>query len=154
MAQYGTNFRYLEKVKNGLDRVTVVTSILVLRFDNINVRPIDFAKSAVALYKGTKEEGHKDPVTTDTQTSKAAREESHTYIEYLQQQEKYYIDKVHELLCEDLYAALPELKLMSASSKVSRHRRGLGVLILSAIPGLITLAVESVSSWIKGKQQR
>ena len=57
-------------------------------------------------------------------------------------------------LCEDLYMALPELKPTSVSSKVSRHRRGLGALILSAIPGLITLAVESVSSWIKGKQQR
>ena len=35
-----------------------------------------------------------------------------------------------------------------------RKRRGIGALILSAIPGLITLAVESVGSWIKGKQQR
>ena len=35
-----------------------------------------------------------------------------------------------------------------------RKRRGIGNLILSAIPGLITPAVESVSSWIKGKQQR
>ena len=43
---------------------------------------------------------------------------------------------------------------MSAPSKVDRSRRGLGSLILTAIPGLITLAVESVSSWIKGKQQR
>ena len=33
-------------------------------------------------------------------------------------------------------------------------RREVGSLILSAIPVLITLAVESVSSWIKGKQQR
>ena len=72
-------------------------------------------------------------------------------MEYLQQQEKYYIDKVHELLCDDLYSALPELKPMSGPL---RKRRGIGALILSAIPGLITLAVESVSSWIKGKQQK
>ena len=73
------------------------------------------------------------------------------YIEYLKEQEKYYIEKVHELLCDDLYAALPELKLMSGHL---RTRRGIGALILSAIPGLITLAVESVGSWIKGKQQK
>ena len=100
MAQYGTNFRYLGKVKNGLDRVTVVTSILVPRYDNINVRPIDFVKCAVALYKGTKEEGQRNPDTEDTQASKAVREwcvRATSYIEYLQQQEKYYINKVHEL---------------------------------------------------------
>ena len=65
--------------------------------------------------------------------------------------EKYHIDKVHERMCEDLYSALPELKLMSGPL---RKRRGIGNLILLAIPGLITLAVKSVSSWIKGKQQK
>ena len=90
----------------------------------------------------------------DTQASIAAKEwcaQAIPYMEYLQQQEKYYIEKVHELLCDDLYSALPELKLMSGPH---RMRRGIGALILSAIPGLITLAVESVSSWIKGKQQK
>ena len=33
VAKYGTNFRYLGKVKNGLDRVTVVTSIPIPRFE-------------------------------------------------------------------------------------------------------------------------
>ena len=58
------------------------------------------------------------------------------------------------MLCDDLYSALPELKPKLAPSKVDRHRRGIGPLILPAIPGLITLAVESVISRIKGKQQR
>ena len=31
-------------------------------------------------------------------------------------------------------------------------KRGLGAVIMSAIPGLITLAMESLSFWIKGKQ--
>ena len=35
---------------------------------------------------------------------------------------------------------------------VDKVERGLGAVIMSAIPGLITLAVESLSSWIKGKQ--
>ena len=54
-------------------------------------------------------------------------------------------------MCDDLYAALPELKL---TSDPLRAGRGLGALFLSAIPGLITLAVESIGSWIKGKQQK
>ena len=35
-----------------------------------------------------------------------------------------------------------------------RGRRGFGSILSKAIPGLITLAIESVSSYIKGKQQQ
>ena len=35
-----------------------------------------------------------------------------------------------------------------------RERRGFGSLLVKAIPGLITLTIESVSSYIKGKQQQ
>ena len=152
VAKYGTNFRYMGIVKNGLDRVMVITSIPIPRFENIEVKPINFARCAKTLDNDDKNERYL--ITADTQASKAAKEWcawAIPYIEYLQQQEKYYIDKVHERLCEDLYSALPELKLMLGPL---RKRRGIGNLILSAIPGLITLAVESVSSWIKGKQQK
>ena len=152
VAKYGTNFRYLGIVKNGIDRVTVVTSIPIPRFEDVKVKPINFAKCAIALEKDDKNKRY--IVTADTQASKAAKEWcawAIPYIEYLKEQEKYYIEKVHELLCDDLYTALPELKLVLDPL---RMRRGIGALILSTIPGLITLAVESVSSWIKGKQQK
>ena len=35
-----------------------------------------------------------------------------------------------------------------------RERRGFGSILVQAIPGLITLAIESVSSYIKGRQQQ
>ena len=35
-----------------------------------------------------------------------------------------------------------------------RERRGFGSLLVKAIPGVITLAIESMSSYIKGKQQQ
>ena len=35
-----------------------------------------------------------------------------------------------------------------------RERRGFGSILAKAIPGLITLVIESVSSYIKGKQQQ
>ena len=35
-----------------------------------------------------------------------------------------------------------------------RERRGFGSLLVQAIPGLIILAIESVSSYIKGRQQQ
>ena len=39
---YGTNFRYIGEVKNGLDRVTVVTSIPISKYRDIQKRPIVF----------------------------------------------------------------------------------------------------------------
>ena len=35
-AEYGTNFRYVTEVKNGLDRVTVVTSIPIPKYVGID----------------------------------------------------------------------------------------------------------------------
>ena len=37
---YGINFRYIAEVKNGLDRVTVVTSIPIPKYNDIQKRPI------------------------------------------------------------------------------------------------------------------
>ena len=39
---YGTNVRYIGEVKNGLDRVTVVTSIPIPKYSDIEKRPIIF----------------------------------------------------------------------------------------------------------------
>ena len=36
----------------------------------------------------------------------------------------------------------------------ARKRRGFGNILVQAAPGLITLAIESVSSYIKGRQQQ
>ena len=37
---------------------------------------------------------------------------------------------------------------------MKREKRGIGAMFPSVLPGLITLAVESLTSWTKGKQQR
>ena len=54
MAKYGTNFRYLGIVRNGIDRVTVVTSILIPIYENVKIRPINFAKCAQSLEEENK----------------------------------------------------------------------------------------------------
>ena len=90
---------------------------------------------------------------------------------------------LRQLLTHDLYSVLPELnqtpslysqgpvditepndksdpyeteltvKSWNDTAQI-RGRRGFGSIIAKAIPGLITLAIESVSSYIKGKQQQ
>ena len=39
---HGTNFRYIGEVKNGLDRVIVVTSIPIPKYSDIQKRPVVF----------------------------------------------------------------------------------------------------------------
>ena len=56
------------------------------------------------------------------------------------------------MLDTELYAALPDLKPHVVSAG-KRKRRGLQV-FLSALPVLITLTVESISSFLKHKQER
>ena len=84
VAKYGTNFRYLGIVKNGIDRVTVVTLILIPRFENVKIKPINFAKCAQSLDNvDVKVHGK----TADTQASKAAKEwcaQAIPYMDYLQ----------------------------------------------------------------------
>ena len=90
---------------------------------------------------------------------------------------------LRQLLTHDLYSVLPELnqtpsmynyesrknnrqtdlqnphKMKFTDETVNntaqtRGRRGFGSILAKAIPGLITLAIESVSSYIKGRQQQ
>ena len=85
----------------------------------------------------------------------------------MQNQEKSLVHGLRQLLIHDLYSALPELnpnyKVQSdepvepqplSSEDEKKVKRGLGTIFSSVLPGLITLAVESLTSWIKGKQQR
>ena len=105
VAKYRTNFRYMGIVKNGLDRVMVMISIPIPRFENIKVKPINFARCVKTLDNNDKDERYL--ITADTQASKAVKEwcaQAIPYIEYLQQQEKYYIDKVNG--CVMIYTQL------------------------------------------------
>ena len=90
---------------------------------------------------------------------------------------------LRQLLTHDLYSVLPELNQTPSmynyeprknnrladfpnshrmkftdetvnNTAQTRGRRGFGSILAKAIPGLITLAIESVSSYIKGKQQQ
>ena len=57
VAKYGTNFIYVGIVKNGLDRVTVVMSIPIPRFENIEVKPINLRNVPKPWIKMIREKG-------------------------------------------------------------------------------------------------
>ena len=66
---------------------------------------------------------------------------------------EYYMERFHELLEDELYAALPELKPHVVTRSRHRSKRGFGVLLF-ALPGLITLAVQSMSTYLKSCQEK
>ena len=70
-------------------------------------------------------------------------------MQHLRKKEKYFIDWLYGLLENDLYSVLPQLR---HGSQVVCPSRGLGTLVVSAATGLITLAVESLGSYLLNKQ--
>ena len=172
---YGINFRYTGEVKNGLDRVTVVTSIPVPKYSDIEKRPIIFNNCTKDLWRqGARAKGQPqyETYTKCFSTGKILSKSTRRITIFTKQ-----------LLTHDLYSVLPELnqtpsmyshglsyetrpvnlpdpyetkftaKTVNDTAQI-RGRRDFGSILAKAIPGLITLAIESVSSYIKGKQQQ
>ena len=175
---YGTNFRYIGEVKNGLDRVTVVTSIPIPKYSDIEIKPIVFNNCTEDLWRhGARTRGYPQHETY----MKCNKVLAQAKFYQSQQEELQFL--LRQLLTHDLYSVLPELnqtpsmynyesrknnrpidlqnphKMKFTDETVNntaqtRGRRGFGSILAKAIPGLITLAIESVSSYIKGKQQQ
>ena len=150
--EYGTNFRYIGEVKHGLDRVTVVTSIPIPRYSDIKEKPLEFNCTIDLNRKEAKTYGSYQ-YRVHEYCAKVQ-----PYIKYMQSQQKSLVHGLRQLLIHDLYAALPELHpeydvQNNDEKELNREKRGIGAIFSSVLPGLITLAVESLTSWIKGKQQ-
>ena len=102
---YGTNFRYIGEVKNGLDRVTVVTSIQI----NIQKRPIVFNNCTEDLQRhGARTRGYFQHETY----KKCNRVLAQARFDQSQQEELQFI--LRQLLTHDLYSVLPELNQTSS----------------------------------------
>ena len=164
---YGTNFRYIGEVKNGLDRVTVVTSIPIPKYSDIQKRQIVFNNCTEDLQQyGARTRGYPQHETY----KKCDRVLAQTRFCQSQQEELQFI--LRQLLTHDLYSVLPELNQTPSmysqgptyrtkpndwsdpyeteftartwnNTVQIRERRGFGSLLVNAIPGLITLAIES-----------
>ena len=101
---YGTNFRYIGEVKNGLDRVTVVTSIPIPKYSDIEIRPIVFNNCTEDLWRhGARTRGYPQYETYD----KCNRVLAQARFYQSQQEELQFL--LRQLLNHDLYSVLPEL---------------------------------------------
>ena len=101
---YGTNFRYIGEVKNGLDRVTVVTSIPIPKYSDIEKRPIIFNNCTKDLWRqGARTRGQPQYETY----TKCSRVLAQAKFYQSQQEELQFL--LRQLLTHDLYSVLPEL---------------------------------------------
>ena len=101
---YGTNFRYIGEVKNGLDRVTVVTSIPIPKYSDIEKRPIIFNNCTKDLWRqGARTRGQPQYETY----TKCNRVLAQAKFYQSQQEELQFL--LRQLLTHDLYSVLPEL---------------------------------------------
>ena len=101
---YGTNFRYIGEVKKRLDRVTVVTSIPIPKYSDIQKRPIVFNNCTEGLQRyGARTRGY----TQHETYKKFNRVLAQAKFYQSQQEELQFI--LRQLLTHDLYSVLPEL---------------------------------------------
>ena len=143
--------------------MTVVTSIPIPKYSDIKKKPlyfnctIDLSRKEAKIYGSYQYRVHEYCAKVQP------------YIKYMQTQQKSFVHSLRQLLIHDLYAALPELhpeyevqndkrdespsSLPEDEKELNRERRGIGAIVSSVLPGLIILAVKSLTSWIKGKQQ-
>ena len=156
----------------------MVTSIPIPKYSDIEIRPIVFNNCTEDLWRhGARTRGYPQYEIYD----KCNRVLAQARFYQSQQEEIQFL--LRQLLNHNLYSVLPELnqtpsmynyeprynnrpadlpnphKMKLTAETVNdtaqvRGRRGFGSILAKAIPGLITLVIESVSSYIKGKQQQ
>ena len=101
---YGTNFRYKGEVKNGLDRLTVVTSIPIPKYSDIEKRPIIVNNCTKDLWRqGARTKGQPQYETY----TKCSRVLAQAKFYQSQQEELQFL--LRQLLTHGLYSVLPEL---------------------------------------------
>ena len=116
--EYSVNFHYIGEVKNGLDRVSVVTSIPLPKFKDLQLSPIQFHNCSSDLDLNTVDRHRALHIAVSEWYAKAT-----PYMQHIQRKEKYFLDRLYGLLENDLYSVLPQLKKNNPSTR--RKQRSL-----------------------------
>ena len=101
--EYGINFRYIDEVKNGLDRVSVVTSIPIPRFKDLRINPIQFHNCSADL--DLKNDNHHQLHIAISEWCACTT----PYLQHIKRKEKYFVERLYGLSENDLCAVLHQL---------------------------------------------
>ena len=87
--EYGINFRYISEIKNGLDRVSVVTLVPLPRFKDIHISPLKFHNCSMDmdLNSAISKEHRRLQIAVSEWCAKAT-----PYMQHLRKKEKYFVD--------------------------------------------------------------
>ena len=143
-AKYGTNFKYVGEVKNGLDRVTVVTSIPIPKYVDIDRKPMEFKNCSV-------EKQSSKSVTTEMNEWYA---KSGPICGIPSEKEKAFYGKTAQFSMWRLMCSTTWIKTTCGHQEWTKVLQRPWYNFASVVPGLITLAVKSLSSYLKVRQQR
>ena len=141
--EYGANFRSLGQLNQNLNRVTVVTSIGIPKLDDIIFKDLHWKCVAESLSKNPNITLEKYTLVQVNQMCAVMD----PYIAHLRKKEIAHREALTKIFSAEIESLIPDL----APSK--RPKRFLPFLI-PAVTGLITLAVEGVSTYIKSRQQK
>ena len=103
----GINFRYIGEIKNGLDRVSVVTLVPLPHFKDIHISPLKFHNCSMDmdLDSAISKEHRRLQIAVSKWCAKAM-----PYMQHWRKKEKYFVDRLYGLLENDLYSVLPQLR--------------------------------------------
>lgn len=150
VAEYGVNFRHVGKIHQNLQRITVVTAIDIPEVKNIKPDPPEIK----CAFLETGDEWRRSTYKTHKKTAEAMCATLEPYIGYIQEKRLNHLSQINRLFNEEVKLLLPELTPGYDSRIPARSKRWIGSLIQTGLSGLITLAVESLGSFLRGKQQK
>ena len=83
----------------------MVASIPIPRFEDLHINPIHIRNCSLDFNDGVESLHNDSGVAINKWCAKAV-----PHMEHLKKMEKYYMERLHNLLEEDFYVTLPELK--------------------------------------------
>ena len=145
--EYGINYRHIGKINQNLNRMTIVTSIKIPKvWELIKDKEVNLkCEQLFDLSFFTQHE-------IDTDELRVICKQIDPYTDHLRRKINDHTRELRRIFHTDIHELLPELKSETFQPK-SRPKRAFG-LIATAITGLITLAVESLSSFLRNRQQK
>ena len=146
LPEYGVNYRYLGKLNQNLNRLTVVTAVPIPRIEAVPFPELPWNCTFFNDPDFKKKFATRDLIKdTHRKVLEDMCELMNPFMKHIEDKERDHKAALKQIFSDDLQILLPQL------SPAYRNKRSL---LIPAITGLITLAVEGVSTYIQGRQQR
>ena len=143
---WGVNFKYNGILNHNLGRVWVVTKIPLPKISDFEFPEINFEPDCDFDIGSETDHAWTDKYYPLKSWLTQACEDARPLIHLLKAKEKFYRNEVHRIMENELYSAIPDLE--------SAGRQKRFVTLIPAIAGVVTLAVESIGSFLQHRRNK